>query len=300
MFDAVVERGVAAAVVNVKQVGQNAGEHLARSGGGKVPILEALVLAAEYFLAITTCQHPALVERIEKDTAVTREEMAGKIYSLDRGTGALSDQHVDQGETDRDALARIEHAGQERITFVVVVLRVPRENELIAEEIGHNVHTVTVTGSAAHTAFELRTPTIKALTVGRGFETPEQSRAEQPAGLFEIGPVSEDRAEKLEALEGFVLHDFVEDIAGMQGGQRVVAIGEIAQVVEDGRAVGSKLLFDQLHCLLVVVGEQAHEGVFLRVHDCFYSALKQFTRQWQAAPGWRLVMSARLRDVDVP
>lgn len=52
----------------------------------------------------------------------------------------------------------------------------------------------------------------------------------------------------------------------MERGQRVVASGEVAQVVEDGRAVGGQLVFDQPDSLLVVVGEQAHEGVFLRMH----------------------------------
>jgi hypothetical protein len=62
------------------------------------------------------------------------------------------------------------------------------------------------------------------------------------------------------------LHDFVEDIAGVECGDRMIATGEIAEVVEVATGLVGKLLFDETDRLLVVVGEQAHEGCFLRMH----------------------------------
>ena len=58
----------------------------------------------------------------------------------------------------------------------------------------------------------------------------------------------------------------MEDIAGVEGGDGVVAAGEVAEIVEMFRAFLRKLFFDKTNRLLVVIGEQAHKGLFLRIH----------------------------------
>jgi len=64
-FDAVVEHGFAVPMVNVKQVGEDTGEHLPRAGRGEMPFLELLVLSAENLFAVPTGQHASVMERIE-------------------------------------------------------------------------------------------------------------------------------------------------------------------------------------------------------------------------------------------
>jgi hypothetical protein len=82
--------------------------------------------------------------------------------------------------------------------------------------------------------------------------------------------------------------------------QRVVAAGEVAQVVEIGRAVGGELVFDQPDGLLVVVGEQSHEGVFLRMHGSYAGELSSLPVDGKPRRPWRLVTGADLRDVQAP
>ena len=82
---------VALTVVNVEQVGEDSRQHLARRSGGKMPVLETLVLAAEDFLTVTARQDAAVVERIEKDLAVPRQKVPRKIDALDRHAGMMSD-----------------------------------------------------------------------------------------------------------------------------------------------------------------------------------------------------------------
>jgi hypothetical protein len=58
----------------------------------------------------------------------------------------------------------------------------------------------------------------------------------------------------------------VEDIPCVERGHRMVAAGQVAQVFKVAGTVLGKLFFDQSHGLLVVVGEQADQSCFLRVH----------------------------------
>ena len=62
------------------------------------------------------------------------------------------------------------------------------------------------------------------------------------------------------------MHHLVENIARMEGGHGMVAAGEVTQVFELAGAFLRELSFDQPHGLFVVVGEQADQSCFLRVH----------------------------------
>ncbi len=245
MLDALVEGGLASAVVDVEEVGENAGQHLPRGGGSQMPILQLLVLAAEDFFAVAVGENAAVMEGIEEDGAVAGQEMSGQINPFDRCPGALADEYVDKGQADGDALARVEDAGQEGVAVVVVVVGVANKHELTGEEIGHDIDAVAVAGGAVEAAGQLAAPGIEPVAVGGGFEASQQGGPEQPGGLFEVGIFSEDRAERREALEGLGLHDLVEDVAGVEGGQRIIAKGKVAQVLDISRPVLGQLLFDQ-------------------------------------------------------
>ena len=95
MFEAGVLRVVAFAVVDVEEVGEDAGEHLARGGGGEVPVFETLVLAAEDFFAVAAGQDASLVERVEKHGAVAGKEVAGEVNALDGRAGVVEDFVID-------------------------------------------------------------------------------------------------------------------------------------------------------------------------------------------------------------
>jgi|TARA_B110000285_G_C14866637_1_gene487156 hypothetical protein len=58
----------------------------------------------------------------------------------------------------------------------------------------------------------------------------------------------------------------VENISGMKGCRGVIAIGEVPQVSEGGTILMAELFFDQSYRLLVIIGEETEEGLFLRVH----------------------------------
>jgi hypothetical protein len=113
---------------------------------------------------------------------------------------------------------------------------------------------------------EFLAPRGETLAVGTGFKTGEHGCGEEPARFLEIGAVVESGAEEFEAVEGFILHDFVQDLPCMEGGDGMVATGEITEVIEVTRSVMPELFFDESHGLLVIVGEQSHECGFLGVH----------------------------------
>ena len=266
MFHTIIEGGFALAVEDVEKVGEHAGEHLTRGGEGEVPVFEFLILAAEDFRAVLAGEDAAVMERVEEHVVVAAEKVSGQIHAGDIEAGALADEHVNEGEGDGDAFARVEHAGEEGISFVVIVVVVPMKNEFTGEEVGHDGDAAAAGGGAFEAAGEFGAPGGEALAVGSGFKPGDHRRAEQPAGFFEVGGVVEGGAEKFEAVEGFILHDFVEDFAGVEGGDRVVATGEVAEVFEIASAVVEKLLFDEPHGLLVFIGEQSDESCFLRMH----------------------------------
>jgi hypothetical protein len=58
----------------------------------------------------------------------------------------------------------------------------------------------------------------------------------------------------------------VEDIARVKRGYGIVAGRQIAEVVHVLSSVMRELFLDQANRLLVVIGEQAHKGIFLRMH----------------------------------
>ena len=93
-----------------------------------------------------------------------------------------------------------------------------------------------VARGAAHPTFQFRAPCVEALPVGRGFEAAEERGGEQPAGLLEIGPVGEFRTKLFEFFQRLALHHLVQNIACVEGGEGIVAIRQIAQVLEAGRS----------------------------------------------------------------
>ena len=126
-------------------------------------------------------------------------------------------------------------------------------------------------------------------------EAPEHGGSQKPAGFLEIGTVVEGAAQVFEALEGLVLHHLVENIARMERGHGMVATGEVAQVLKLAGTFLRELCFDQPHGLLVVVGEQADQSCFLRVH-ALEERLKQVANFRQA--GEREVWPWRLAEDD--
>jgi hypothetical protein len=58
----------------------------------------------------------------------------------------------------------------------------------------------------------------------------------------------------------------MEHIARMEGRHGVVAGRQIAKVIHVLRSVMRELFLDQADRLLVVIREQAHKGIFLRMH----------------------------------
>jgi hypothetical protein len=140
------------------------------------------------------------------------------------------------------------------------------KNEFTGEEIGHDGDAAAAGGGAFEAAGQFGAPVGETLPVGSGFKAGDHRRAQEPAGFFEVGGVVERGAEEFEAVEGIILHDFVKDFAGVEGGDWMVATGEVAEVVEVACAVVEKLLFDEPHGLLVFIGEQSDESCFLGMH----------------------------------
>ena len=52
----------------------------------------------------------------------------------------------------------------------------------------------------------------------------------------------------------------------MERSHGIVATGEVTKVIEMVSPFGRELFFDKTHRLLIVVREQPHEGLFLRIH----------------------------------
>jgi len=197
---------------------------------------------------------------------VPRKKVSRKIDPFHWCARALADKHVNQRQADRDTLARIEHAGQKRVALIVVVFGVSGEDKFRAEKISHDFHAAPVTRRAAQASPEFHAPGIEPLAVGCGLEPAQQSGPQQPVCFLKVRGISEDRAQFLKSLQGLALHDVMQHLARMQGGEGIIAPRQIAQILHPCRSLLGELLFDQTHRLLIVVGEQPHQGVFLRVH----------------------------------
>ena len=206
------------------------------------------------------------MERVEKNVVIAGEKVSRQIDPFDRSSGVMADEHVDQGEADRNAFARIEHAGEEGIAVVVVVVSIANKDEFAGEKVSHDGHTLPAGRGAAKTAGQFGAPSGEAQPVRGWLEAAEHGGSQKPAGLLEIGTVVEGAAQVFEAFEGLVLHHFVQNIARVERGHGIVATGEVAQVLKVAGAFLRELCFDQPHGLLVVVGEQADQSCFLRMH----------------------------------
>jgi hypothetical protein len=72
-----------------------------------------LVLPAEDFRTVLAGQDASVMKRVEEDVVAAAEKVSGQVHASYFEAGALSDKHVDEGEGDGDAFARIKHAGKQ-------------------------------------------------------------------------------------------------------------------------------------------------------------------------------------------
>ena len=131
------------------------------------------------------------MERVEKDIVIAGKKVTGQVDTFDRNAGMVADEHVNQREGDGDAFARIEHAGQEGVAFVVVVVGIADENELAGEKVRHDLDLLPAGRGAAKTAVQFCPPGSQTLAVRCRFESPQHGSPQKPAGLLEVRAVVE-------------------------------------------------------------------------------------------------------------
>lgn len=73
--------------------------------------------------------------------------------------------------------------------------------------------------------------------------------------FFEIRIIGKVCAERFETPASILLHELVEDIAGMECCNGVIAKAEVVKIGNDRRAIGGKTSLNEPHRQLVIIDE---------------------------------------------